>query len=73
MTANRLIRLKVVLDRVPVSKSTIYDWMERGKFPAAVQLGGGIVAWRESEIDSWIAERPLNLTTDSPGVGEGVA
>ena len=69
MTGSRLIRLKAVLDRVPVSKSTIYDWMERGKFPGAVRLGGGVVAWRESEVDSWIAERPLNLTTEGTGVG----
>lgn len=73
MTTNRLIRLKTVLDRIPVSRSTIYEWMGQGKFPAPVNLSGGIVAWRESEVDAWIAGRPQNSTDDGPGVGVGVA
>lgn len=54
----RLLRLPQVRDRVPMSRATIYEWVRRDKFPKPVNLGGGMVAWRESEIERWIAERP---------------
>lgn len=54
----RLLRLKQVMDLVPLSKSTIYALIAKGEFPQQVSLGGGIVAWREWEILRWIAERP---------------
>jgi prophage regulatory protein len=38
--------------------STLYYLMGRGEFPANVQLSRRIVAWRESEILSWLANRP---------------
>ena len=56
----RLLRLRDVLQLVPVGRSTIYDWMARDAFPKAVQLGGGIVAWRESEVRRWIEDRPIS-------------
>ena len=52
-----LIRLPEVRRRVPVGKSTIYEWIKRGIFPRPLNLGGNIVAWREADIDQWIAER----------------
>lgn len=52
--SNRLIRLKEVQQLVPLGRSTIYDRMNAGKFPKQVDLGGGIVAWREQEIFAWI-------------------
>lgn len=53
----RLIRLKEVQHRVGLGRSTIYRWMAEGKFPKPVQLGGYAVAWAESEVEGWIAER----------------
>jgi prophage regulatory protein len=31
--------------------------MAEGTFPRPVDIGGGRVAWPESRIDAWIAER----------------
>jgi prophage regulatory protein len=42
---------------VGLGRSTIYRWMSEGKFPKPVQLGGYAVAWAESEVEGWIAER----------------
>lgn len=53
----RLITLGEVRDRVPYSKVHIYRLMERGEFPQSVEVGPQRVAWVESEIDEWIAER----------------
>ncbi|MDR8394894.1 AlpA family phage regulatory protein [Paraburkholderia sp. USG1] len=37
--------------------STVYRYLAEGKFPRPVELGGGRVAWLESEVDAWIASR----------------
>ncbi|WP_321959634.1 helix-turn-helix transcriptional regulator [Paraburkholderia tropica] len=54
----RLIRLREVRARVSLGASTVYRYLAAGKFPRPVDLGGGRVAWRESEVDAWIANRP---------------
>ena len=56
--SNRLIRLKEVQQLVPLGRSTIYDRMHAGTFPKQVDLGGGIVAWREQEVLDWMASLP---------------
>lgn len=53
--ADRLLRRPEVEARVGLSRSTLYQWMADGKFPKPVALGARLVAWRESEIDQWIA------------------
>lgn len=53
----RVIRLKEVIHRTGLGRSTIYRWMGEGKFPKAVKLGGHSVAWVEQEIDRWLTER----------------
>lgn len=53
----RLIRIREAIQRTGLSKSSIYDLMAQGRFPQTVRLGGRSVAFVESEIDSWIAER----------------
>ncbi|AKM11473.1 AlpA family transcriptional regulator [Croceicoccus naphthovorans] len=53
----RVIRLKEVIHRTGLGRSTIYRWMREGKFPKAIKLGGHSVAWVEQEIDRWLTER----------------
>lgn len=53
----RVIRLKEVMHRTGLGRSTIYRWMGEGKFPKAIKLGGHSVAWVEQEIDRWLRER----------------
>lgn len=50
----RLIRLAEVKNKVGLSRSTIYLRIERGTFPTPISIGGGRVAWLESEVDEWI-------------------
>lgn len=56
-SSRRLIRLREVLHRTGLSRSTVYRRMELGQFPKRYPLGGRIVAWAEREIDQWIAEQ----------------
>ena len=57
---DRLIRLPEVQARTGLGKSSIYAGVRVGTFPAPVRLSARAVAWRESGIDRWIADR---LTT----------
>lgn len=54
---SRLVRLPEVIHRTGLSRSTIYRRMELGQFPKPYPLSSRIVAWAETDIDQWIAER----------------
>ncbi|HDO1331737.1 TPA: AlpA family phage regulatory protein [Aeromonas veronii] len=59
----RVLRLKDILFKLNVARSTVYDWMnERSprhdpSFPKRVKIGLHSVGWLESEVDSWILSR----------------
>lgn len=50
----KLIRIKDVMDRTGLARSTIYKYISEGKFPRPIKLGARAVAWVETEIDGWI-------------------
>ena len=52
---SRLIRLPEVMDRIPLSRTSIYNRINDGTFPKPIKLGSKSVAWLESSIDEWIA------------------
>jgi len=51
------IKMPEVKRRTGLSKTTIYDRISTGNFPAPVPLGGNSVAWIEAEVDAWQAAR----------------
>lgn len=53
----RLMRRPDVEALTGLSKSYIYDLMERGIFPKPVKLGPKSVAWVDDEVRQWIADR----------------
>ncbi|MEK2096983.1 AlpA family transcriptional regulator [Vibrio parahaemolyticus] len=52
----RLIRLQEVMETTGLSRSCIYKYINAGKFPRNVPLGGSAVAWVESEVQEWVQE-----------------
>lgn len=50
----RLIRLPDVLQLFPVSRSSWYQGIKIGKYPAPVKIGPRSSAWRESDIKQLI-------------------
>ena len=54
----RFIFRSEVCARIGVTFPTIWDWMQRGQFPRARDVGGR-PGWIESEINEWILNRPL--------------
>lgn len=58
--ATHIIRMREVLNRTGVSRSTIYVLMGRGDFPPPLRLGSHSIGWRDSDIEEWIASRPVS-------------
>lgn len=52
----RILRLADVIELTGLSKSTIYAYMEKGKFPKTRQLGERAVGWRELDINHWLED-----------------
>ena len=53
----RFIRLPEVMHQCGLSRSTVYDLITREAFPKQISLGGKNVAWAQSEITAWMADR----------------
>lgn len=47
-----------------LSRSTIYDMMDRGEFPRPIRIGRRAVAWPESAVLAWLADRPVATRSD---------
>ncbi|MBX9298802.1 AlpA family phage regulatory protein [Chromobacterium vaccinii] len=54
---DRYLRRDVVLERIGVTKTTLYTWIGAGDFPPSIALGGGSVGFLESHLEIWIAWR----------------
>lgn len=52
---DRIIRLKTVLDRTGLSRSTLYRKMADGTFPDKVRISIHGAGWHESAVNRWIA------------------
>ena len=53
---DRLIRIRTVLDRTGLSRSSLYRKIGDGSFPRQVKLGEHSAGWRESAINAGIAD-----------------
>ncbi|WP_371432540.1 helix-turn-helix transcriptional regulator [Novosphingobium sp.] len=56
MSNDRIIRMKTVLARTGLSRSTLYRKIADGTFPAQVRISVHGTGWRESSVDRWIAD-----------------
>lgn len=55
--STKLLRIAAVVDRVGLSRSTIYALTKLGQFPARIRVSANVVAWVAHEVDAWIAQR----------------
>lgn len=53
----RILKLKEVLTRTGLGKTTLYMLISNGDFPQQIPLGLRAVGWLESEIDAWILDK----------------
>lgn len=55
--AHAILRLKSVQARTGLSRSSIYQRISDGSFPAPIKLGARSVGWVESDINNFIGDR----------------
>lgn len=55
----RMLRLPRVIEMTGLQRDSIYRLARQGKFPKPFKITERLSAWREDEIATWIAERPL--------------
>ena len=55
--APAIIRRPQVEARTGLSRTSIYNRIRAGTFPAPVSLGGKAVGWIEAEVNAWIASQ----------------
>ncbi|CCW18205.1 DNA-binding protein, putative [Sphingobium indicum BiD32] len=53
---DRIIRLKTVLARTGLSRSTLYRKIADGTFPAQIRISVHGAGWRESSVERWMAD-----------------
>ena len=53
----RFIKMKEVMAKTGLAKSTVYKHIADNQFPNSVSLGKRAVAWLESEVEEWMLER----------------
>ena len=56
-TAPTILRRKQVEARTGLARSTIYQHVRAGTFPAPISLGAKSVGWIEAEVNAWLEAR----------------
>lgn len=55
--APTILRRKQVEARTGLARSTIYQHVRAGTFPAPISLGAKSVGWIEAEVNAWLEAR----------------
>ena len=61
MPVEQYLRRRDIEQRIRLSRTSIYEKIAAGTFPKPVKLGARAVAWRESDIEAWLATRPVGV------------
>ncbi len=57
----RILRVREVVARTGLSRSTLWRLEQKGHFPARRQISAGAVGWLESDVENFLASRPEKL------------
>ena len=60
---DRILRIRAVLARTGLSRSTLYRKIQNGTFPKQVQISTRCAGWRESAINAWMCN-PMFFCVD---------
>ncbi len=58
LAPDRIVRMKTVLARTGLSRSTIYRKIAEGTFPPRIKISVNGAGWKESDINRWV-ENPV--------------
>lgn len=52
-----ILKLRAVMQKTGLSRSTIYLKIKSGEFPKPISLGIRSVGWIENDVENWISGR----------------
>ncbi len=55
--STQILRLKEVLIKTGMARSSLYSAIQKGQFPQSIRLGARAVGWLEHDVETWIQER----------------
>ena len=53
----RILKMKEVLQKTGLGRTTMYNLIKSLDFPQAIPLGLRAVGWLESEVEAWIENK----------------
>lgn len=65
-----VLRLPAVKSRTGLSRTSVYKKIALGEFPPPIRLGARAVAWVESEVEAWLADR-IKASRNAPQRARG--
>ncbi|WP_034159474.1 helix-turn-helix transcriptional regulator [Sphingomonas sp. ERG5] len=65
-TPDRILRLKTVLERTGLSRSTMYRKIQNGTFPSNIRISVRCTGWRESAVNEWMRNPIFYDTSATP-------
>ena len=71
-SANRILRLRSVLDRTGLTRSTLYRKIQLGTFPKQLRISVRCAGWREMDVEEWLRNPVYYVAAenrrDAPGL-----
>ena len=61
-----MLRAPEVMERVGLSRTTLWRRVRAGTFPAPIELGPNAIGWPASAITSWIEKQPRRTYRAEP-------
>jgi len=55
----KIIGKKMMYEKLGISSTTLWRMIQRGEFPAPIQISPRRVGWLEEDVDQWIEKRKL--------------
>ena len=68
-SAKRFLRLRDVMEITGLSRSSIYSYIQQGRFPHSVAVGSRAVRWSSSSIYDWMDEKMARSLEQVTSVG----
>lgn len=65
-SADRILRIKAVLERTGLSRATLYRKIRAGTFPRQIPIAQRCAGWRESAVNEWIKRPMIDNADDHP-------
>jgi excisionase family DNA binding protein len=65
--SNEKLTVRELCAELKISRSTFYDWRQKGRGPRCIRLPNGDLRIRRRDLDQWLGARRRSLESPQPG------